>query len=730
MDNDKSNADNYIVENKQNDEIDFGEIFQKLKRRKKIIYSITLSFFMLITVYTAIKRVFKPVFLGNFSLLINNPIQQTSSSDKSSFLEGLPNNFDLINKIDPKADINTIIKILESRSYLNPIAKEYKITTKSLKKRLKINPVYGDRSKPTGIINVSFLVLDRKKDLKLLNKLKDTFLLYSFNEKQKDLKNNLEFFEMQLPILEKERSNLYKKLANLRIENSILEPLSEGESIMEVLTSLELNVGNLNSNIESLEDLKEKLKTYDLGVEEFILLITNIQTFNDEAQLPGIETSNYFRMRFKEILKLEEKLNNAKTFYVPSSSKIKSLEIALNELGPFIKKQQNVIIDEELSNNKIKLDKVNKQKKYLDDIYLKRPLLFEEYEKLNLSLLKSTARLTDLLDIKQKTKLEISRAKEPWKLINNPKIDQKVISPDFSKSLAIGLIGGLIIGIIIAYIRDNFDDSYHQSSSIKRDLRVPIFGELPFIDRLEEFKSGKNYYENLNNLYKNKKFEKFKKTLINIFNFMNILEKDNNISSICFSSIERNSGSSTMLIFLGKLLSEIGKKVLIIDANFRKPTINIGLGLDNSLGLENVLKDNKLNWQNYIKESPDNKNLFVISSGQTQEDRIKIFSSKTFVGLLQDIKSSGKFDFIIIDSPNLKDSPETFSLATITDGIALLVPLDNVSRKNVTEAISKLVTKNIKVLGIVSSKINIRIKHEKFKNNNSLFSKILTWVDS
>ena len=68
MDNDKSNADNYIVDNKQNDEIDFGEIFRKLKRRKKIIYSITISFFMLITFYTVIKRVFKPVFLLNLSI--------------------------------------------------------------------------------------------------------------------------------------------------------------------------------------------------------------------------------------------------------------------------------------------------------------------------------------------------------------------------------------------------------------------------------------------------------------------------------------------------------------------------------------------------------------------------------------------------------------------------------------------------------------------------------------
>ena len=110
-----------------------------------------------------------------------------------------------------------------------------------------------------------------------------------------------------------------------------------------------------------------------------------------------------------------------------------------------------------------------------------------------------------------------------------------------------------------------------------------------------------------------------------------------------------------MLISLGKIISDLGGKVLIIDSNFRKPFIHLGLNLDNSNGLADLLKDNNLNWQKVIKNVAESKNLFAITTGLIKDDPISLFQSKNLESLFNEIKTSEKFDYVLIDFPESLD---------------------------------------------------------------------------
>ena len=63
-----------------------------------------------------------------------------------------------------------------------------------------------------------------------------------------------------------------------------------------------------------------------------------------------------------------------------------------------------------------------------------------------------------------------------------------------------------------------------------------------------------------------------------------------------------SEGKSQVNILLSKTLSELGEKILLIDADLRKPQIDTRLGLDNFVGLSNVLTDNKISWRDVLQK--------------------------------------------------------------------------------------------------------------------------------
>ena len=259
--------------------------------------------------------------MGDFSILVNDPVKKSSSVGKSAFIEGLPNSFDILKGSNTETDINTIIRILESRLYLKPIADEYNLSYQALKRRINISPILGINRKNTGLIEVKLRINDRNNDIKLLNKLKDVFMNYSLVERQRKLKENLTFLNGQYPLLEKESEILYEKLSALRIENNFIDPILEGNSLKERLSILEDAIQSLKEDRKILLILKEELSKSKLSLEAFQNYINSINV--DSNLITGVaKINNNKNVIFNQINLIEKELAKAKSFYLPTSLKL------------------------------------------------------------------------------------------------------------------------------------------------------------------------------------------------------------------------------------------------------------------------------------------------------------------------------------------------------------------------------------------------------------------------
>ena len=220
IENQKDN--NSYISIKNNEDIDLSKIFLIFLRNKKLISIIFLSLFSFNIILVSYKRIFKPSYSGEFSLLIKPP--NITSSSNTGIIPNTPRpQFSRILQ-GPSNDTPTLFSVLKSPIVLNEISNKYNLSVDKLAKMIDISLYTTDKKiKTKGIIDVKLKVDNVLKGKSLLNDLKDTYVNYSLKQKQESLKKTLIFIDEQYEYLNKKLENARGKLSNFRIKHKIFE---------------------------------------------------------------------------------------------------------------------------------------------------------------------------------------------------------------------------------------------------------------------------------------------------------------------------------------------------------------------------------------------------------------------------------------------------------------------------------------------------------------------------
>ena len=216
--------------NFQNDfdqEDDLLLIFKKIFiRRKKLIYTIAISLIITGNSYIFLKRIFAPIFEGQFTLLIADPI--SNNADQTS-LTGSNKLFENIASNTTDNDIPTLIELLKSPIILVPIAEKYNLKYKNLKERIKIDTGGTDFKEAKGILNIRLLGSNSLRHKSLLKELSEAYLQISLEQRQQKLSDGLAFLNKQAPILRSKLNSIQSEISIFRKDNKLLEPFLEEE---------------------------------------------------------------------------------------------------------------------------------------------------------------------------------------------------------------------------------------------------------------------------------------------------------------------------------------------------------------------------------------------------------------------------------------------------------------------------------------------------------------------
>lgn len=179
------------------------------------------------------------------------------------------------------------------------------------------------------------------------------------------------------------------------------------------------------------------------------------------------------------------------------------------------------------------------------------------------------------------------------------------------------------------------------------------------------------------------------------------------IKVIGLTSYGENEGKSTVCLSIGKAFAELGKKVLVIDADMRKSVMaGRNAGIKNARGLSEVLTG--LTTLDNCIYSTQYDGLDVFMAGKYPPNPVELLGGKYFASIISAVRDF--YDYIFIDTPPLGQVIDASVIATQCDGMILVIGNANVHYRQLQGTVEQLRKSNCRILGVIRNFVSPKNK--------------------
>jgi capsular exopolysaccharide synthesis family protein len=307
--------------------------------------------------------------------------------------------------------------------------------------------------------------------------------------------------------------------------------------------------------------------------------------------------------------------------------------------------------------------------------------------------------LLERLESRQKeTELAAALPTKNIRIVDKAEVPRAPVGPDRFRSLAMALLVGLMGGAGLVFFIEYLDRSVKDPGDLERLLNVPFLGPVPVIEAKKEGPLARDLISahEPKSLYA----EAYRSLRTGVF----FTSPDNPPKVLMVTSTGPQEGKTVTTINLALAIAASGKKVLLVDADMRKPRVHKVFGQKNSVGLSTLLggeKDVGL----ALKETKV-ANLTVITSGQIPPNPSELLGTERMVRFLGILRE--RFDIVLIDSPPLISITDSVVLGSHVDGVILVAKAGATSREILKRGIAMLGEVNASIVGVVLNMVDYR----------------------
>lgn len=263
-------------------------------------------------------------------------------------------------------------------------------------------------------------------------------------------------------------------------------------------------------------------------------------------------------------------------------------------------------------------------------------------------------------------------------------------SPNVLRTLLLGAVLGLMLGFALAAVRELLDTSLKTSDDIEAITPAPILGWIhndPAVAKEPLISSLSPHHPRV---------ESFRVLRTNL----QFVDVDNNNKAFVVSSAVPGEGKSSSATNIAITLAMAGKKVLLVDADLRRPRAAAILGVDEAVGLTTVLLG-QLTAADAIQEHPTG--LQVMAAGAVPPNPAELLQSQAMTDLIAELRAA--YDVVIFDAPPLLPVTDAALLAARTDGAVVVVRHGKTTRDQVRSACDRLTHIGATPLGVVFNRV-------------------------
>ena len=289
-------------------------------------------------------------------------------------------------------------------------------------------------------------------------------------------------------------------------------------------------------------------------------------------------------------------------------------------------------------------------------------------------------------------------------VVDQAEMPIKPFKPNKKLNLLLAAVVGLFLGVGLAFFLEHLDDTIKTPEDLQEVIRLPSFGIVP------EGAYGRRRLVDSNNSFpvelatsdypKSMLSEAYRSIRTSIL----LSSSGNPPKTIAVSSPNPGEGKTTTVMNTAIVLSQTGARVIIIDADMRKPRIHKVFGKENGVGLSSFLSGN-VDLEAVIQESklPD---LYYIPSGPIPPNPSELLGSVLFKKMIEGLES--RFHYLIIDSPPLLAFSDSVIISTNVDGVVMVVIGGKTPRETLKRSKEVLLQVDARILGVVINRARIR----------------------
>lgn len=690
--------------------IDFNRYWQVLKRRW-IPATATFAGIFALSLIAALTS--EDVYQAEARLLI-----KPDRSDEIIGIKGVSQNIEgLTEEKDP---IETEAEILQSRPIIEKLIRELDLrndsgeplTYKNIKSALEVKPVIG-----TDLLQVTYEDPDPDLAVDFVDRIVE---LYSedyslFNRSQTVAAK--EFITKQLPRAEasvkqaEENLRLFKnrnRTANLTEETTAT--IGSISMIENQINQVEADLGEVNAQYNRLNS-QLGMSWQEASAVSSLSQSVGVQRALSRLQDVKVELAqkrNYLSDNAPQIISLKEEQADLTALLeqeIASTLGPQQQNLAgnINILGLGELKQSQLAEFAELGLRKEGLDRRLATLRNAYDTYQSKsdnlPQLQEQQRELQRKVEAAQSTYETLLGKLQDAEIIQQRRIGKVRVVSNAAVAEDPVNTSGKVIVAAGAMMGVLFGIALAFLLDLKDRTIKNSQEVEELFTYPLHGVVPDLSLTGNSRqsplpgsSAANMEERITSVTMIPLKEAYQNIQINL----KLLDAEARKKVIAVTSSVPQEGKSSVSANLAVARAQCGKRILLIDADLRRPTQHDIWEISNQMGLSNVIK-REVDWKDWVQNVMPN--LDVLTSGSIPEHPVSLLDSQSFENFIDRV--SQQYDQIILDTPPVIGIADTKVIGKLIDGFLFVVRPGIADYRSAAAAKKTLDSTGLKVLGVI-----------------------------
>lgn len=552
--------------------------------------------------------------------------------------------------------------------------------------------------KNSNIVRISVEDKDPEKAAFLANAVASSYIEFNLEKKYFETKDAARWLMDQSVSLKQNLENSEMMLFEFKQSNNVLATTFEAKQellsnriikLTNTLTDQEIRRNALTAKIEEYSHLdienpedgffKEISKENPLIGDLKLKYLEVVSKINESEQVYGEKHP-------KVVTLLADKENIEKSFRSEISGVISSYNLELKMLDNEMKKNRKM-----LSESQTEAINLNK----LDINYSK---LRREVE--------TNKKLYDIvLERSKEADLSALLKNNNIRMIDRALVSKIPVKPRKQIILLAGFAIALVLASLAVFLVEFFDTKFKSFKEVEAISQKSLLGIIPKFQQIETSPFKEIAFEDKSG--KNLAVEAFRSLRTNI----KLSNPDSRLKVMLVTSSVPHEGKTIVSSNLAASYSVAGKKVLIIDADMRKPRVHKVFGLKNEKGLSTLIVGE------HSMDDVINKNVYegldVVTAGIIPPNPAELLESARFADILKEF--SEIYDVVIIDTPPLTPVSDAATIAPLTDGLILAVNISSTPRDIFKSVIANISKPGITRLGVVVNNIDFK-QEKKFKS--------------